>query len=252
MKNNMASVKLSAVVSFIMGIVFCTITYAWGELPRYEIKASFDPRQHTLEATQAVTFTNNSSKPVTNIYFHIYPHRTYSRDEISMLNRYAGYFKVTPYPEGFQPGGMDIKDVHSGSRRLSYIIEGADATILNVSLADELAPGESITIDMSYSVVIPHSYGRFGWHQNITVLTRWYPILSVLDDAGWHNYPYYIYHQPFFSDAAYYTLYMTVPHGQCVVSGGTPAEETPHEDGTKTVKFSSKIPDAGPGGWHFC
>jgi len=212
----MASVKLSAVVSFIMGIVFCTITYAWGELPRYEIKASFDPRQHTLEATQAVTFTNNSSKPVTNIYFHIYPHRTYSRDEISMLNRYAGYFKVTPYPEGFQPGGMDIKDVHSGSRRLSYIIEGADATILNVSLADELAPGESITIDMSYSVVIPHSYGRFGWHQNITVLTRWYPILSVLDDAGWHNYPYYIYSSAVFQRCGVlHTVYDCATRSMC-------------------------------------
>ncbi|HOU37186.1 MAG TPA: hypothetical protein PK562_07965, partial [Candidatus Omnitrophota bacterium] len=205
MKNSRVPEILSIWVCSV-GVILCYSCGAFAQPPRYDIKAALDPARRSLEATQSVTFTNNSSKPVENLYFHIYPHRRYTRAEARMMSRYAGYFKVDPFPAGFQSGDLSIRDIRCGGARLSYIIEGADETILNVTLPSSLEPGGSVTIEMSYSVVIPHSYGRFGWHRNVITLTRWYPILCVLDDAGWHKYPFYVYHQPFFSDAAYYSL----------------------------------------------
>lgn len=231
------------------GVILCACSGVFADPPRYDIKAALDPDRRLLEATQSVTFTNTSSKPVANLYFHIYPHRRYAKNEVRMMSRYAGYFKVDPFPEGFQSGDLRIKDIRCGGRSLSYIIEGADETILNVVLPAALDPGGSVTIEMSYSVIIPHSYGRFGWHRNVIALTRWYPILCVLDDAGWHTYPFYVYHQPFFSDAAYYSLAMTVPQSHQVVSGGVAGESSFNADGTRTVTFRCETPlrDLGVG-----
>ncbi|MFA5099366.1 MAG: M1 family aminopeptidase [Candidatus Omnitrophota bacterium] len=217
--------------------------------PQYDIHATVDITRHSINATQAVTFTNGSEHPVSSVYFHIYPHRRYTKNEMRIMNRYAGYFKVNPYPEGFQSGDLDIKSVRSFGAPLSYTIEGDDRTILNVALPRPLLPGQTINIDLEFSVQVPHSYGRFGWHKNIISLTRWYPVLSVLDNAGWHNYPFYIYHQPFFSDAAYYRLSLTVPQDQQVVSGCVPGKSTINPDGTKTVLFEKDLPmrDLGVG-----
>jgi hypothetical protein len=217
--------------------------------PRYDIKAAVDINKHSIQADQTVTFNNNSDKAVSQLYFHIYPNRKYTKEEMRTMNRYAGYFKVNPYPQGFQSGGMQIFGIRSGNEKLSYTIEGADQTILNVSLFRPLEPGQSVTLELSFAVQIPHSYGRFGWHKNIISLTRWYPQLSVLDSAEWHNYPFYIYHQPFFSDASYYKLAMTVPSDQQVVSGCVAGQVTENGDGSKTVLFDQSLPmrDLGVG-----
>lgn len=241
MKNRTAAYIVSAAVC-IAGIFGYPASGSAGEPPRYDIKAVLDPARHSLSATQTVTFTNNSKTAVENLYFHIYPHRRYTRAEVRKMNRYAGYFKVDPYPEGFQSGDLAVSRLRSEGADLSYIIEGDDGTILNVALGRPLAPGASVTVEMTFSVSIPHSYGRFGWHQNIISLTRWYPILCVLDDAGWHTHPFYIYHQPFFSDAAYYTLAMTVPQDYEVASGCAQGTPDVHADKTKTITFRQDLP----------
>ncbi|MDD5347157.1 MAG: M1 family aminopeptidase [Candidatus Omnitrophica bacterium] len=212
------------------------------ELPRYEIDATVDTAAHRITATQTVIYTNNSSAPLPALYFHIYPHRTYTRKEICSLYRYAGYFKVNPFPEGFQAGDLKLTSASSRSMPLTYTIEGTDRTILKVDLASPLAPGASIDVTLAFTVDIPHCFGRFGWHEGVITLTRWYPTLAVFDDEGWHNYPFYIYHQPFYSDAARYRLRLTVPRDETVVSGCSVVREEEQADGRKIVILESDAP----------
>jgi hypothetical protein len=212
------------------------------QMPRYEIDAEVDTASHKIKARQKVTFTNNTDKELTEIYFHIYPNRKYSESEKRFLARYAAYFKINPYPEGFQGGAFNINSISSDNQGLAYKIEGDDRTILKIELPGPLMPGFSIVIDMGYTVDIPHSYGRFGWHKNITSLLRWYPMLSVLDKDGWHNYPFYPYHQPYFSDAANYTCRLTVPRDEVVAHSGIAKSEAVNTDGTKTIEIESEAP----------
>jgi hypothetical protein len=253
MKTKAMVLRTGAAVLFFLAGALCVLCAraraADAAPPHYDIKATVDTARHSISATQSVTFTNGSDRPVSHLSFHIYPNRRYTKNEIRVMNRYAGYFKVNPYPEGFQAGGMEITAARSEGAPLPYIIEGEDRTILTVTLPRALLPGQTVTVDLAFSVQVPHAYGRFGWHLNIMALTRWYPVLSVLDKEGWHNYPFYIYHQPFFSDAAYYTLAVTVPRDQQVVSGCVPGRSTINPDGTKTVTFEKDRPmrDLGVG-----
>lgn len=211
-------------------------------LPRYEINASLDIQNRRVSAIQKVYFRNNTAVAVPSLYFHIYPHRSYTTDDIRMMNRYAGYFKVDPYPEGFQSGDLSVTEVFAGEAKLAYSVEGGDRTILKIDLYEPLLPGRSVEIEMRFLLDIPHSYGRFGWHKDIITLTRWYPILSVLDGKGWHTNPYYIFHQPFFSEAAYYKLVLTVPAGQKAVAGCPAVSSIANGDGTETVVFENDQP----------
>ena len=74
--------------SLVIGQLFiiCNLVFgAWNfvialEPPKYEINALIDTTNHKIEAKQKVIFTNNSDKEISEIYFHIYPHRKYESD----------------------------------------------------------------------------------------------------------------------------------------------------------------------------
>jgi hypothetical protein len=227
---------------FLLSILCFLSSVSFAEPPRYEIDATIDTAKHRIAARQKVIFTNNSTRQLDEIYFHIYPHRKYTQREIKFMYRYAGYFKINPFPEGFQGGDLKINAVSCDGRPLTYVIEGSDQTILKVALNAALAPNESREITLDFTVDIPHAYGKFGWHKDIATLVRWYPILSVFDEQGWHNYPFYLYHLPHFSDASYYTVNVTVPFGQKVAATGLVKEETDNSDGTKTVRIETEFP----------
>lgn len=212
------------------------------EPPRYEIDATIDTAHRTITAKERVSFTNTSDKAINELYFHIYPHRRYTQKEIGFIYRYAGYFKVNPFPEGFQAGDLRIESVASSGQALTYIIEGNDQTILKINLNASLEPLGSREIEIDFKLLIPHAYGKFGWHKELMTLVRWYPILSVLDKDGWHNYPFYIYHQPYFSDASYYKVSVTLPAKEKAVSSGSLKEEKLNLDGTKTLVLETEFP----------
>ncbi len=190
------------------------------EFPGYDIKAAVDAGKKELTAVQTVNYTNLTALPLNEVYFYIYPNREYSVEEKEFMLRYSAYFKVNPFPEGFENGGIDIRAVKSFGKDFSFQVEGKDRTLLKVVLPAPLGTGETVTLTLDYHVKIPHAYGRFGWHEDIIKLSRWYPVLCVLDENGWHLNPSYPFHRPFYSDAANYSVELTVPANQQVVHSG--------------------------------
>ena len=229
--------------SFFCVCFFSYVTDLYGyEHPAYIIQASIDDQTKSIFAHQKVLYTNNSQDILKEIYFHIYPNRHYTFQEINFMLRFAGYFKVNPYPEGFQQTSFKIQNIKSQEKFLDYSIEGEDKTLLKVLLPEPLLPGQCLTIQMDFSLNIPHAYGRLGWHQNIIQLSRWYPILSVYDQKGWHLYPFYPYHRPFFCEAATYTVELTVPQKMVVVHSGKFKEQKKIQKDTKLLKIQSMYP----------
>ncbi len=215
---------------------------AAGAQPRYEIRASVDTDEKTISAQQRVTYQNRSEAPLHEIFFHIYPNRRYSDEEKSFMMRYAGYFNVDAFPDGFPVPDMHFSDVRVNDIPGAFEIMGEDDTLLKVLLEQPLMPGEEAVVSMGFTLRIPHSYGRFGWIDDIFALSRWYPVLSVHDERGWNNPPFYPFHRPFFSDAAIYDVELTVAEDMCVIHTGTLDEERATGEGKKTLKISTRLP----------
>ncbi len=226
----------------VAGMMCFTSIAAAQEAAHYSIQANVDLANKKIHATQRVAYTNYSKGPFEEIYFHIYPNREYSLKEKSFILRYGGYFRVNPFPEGFHTGALQLHAIKLGDQTLSYHIEGKDKTILKVTLPKSLAPGERIEIDLDFSVDIPHvAYGRFGWHKDIVKLSQWYPILTVHNENGWNNHPFYPFHRPFFTEASTYSVQLNVPQKQVVVHSGQKQREEVSSDGTKTLFIETPL-----------
>ncbi|MDP2938642.1 MAG: M1 family aminopeptidase [Candidatus Omnitrophota bacterium] len=238
-KSSVSFITLCIICIFI----FLSTDFSFGfENPRYEIECSLDTNNHLLFAKEKVIFFNNSLEEVSEVFFHIYPHRQFTKEEKEFILRYAGYFKINPFAEGFQSGDLKIKSIKQGNLNLSYNFEGEDKTMLRVNLLKPLLPWQSLELTLDFDLEIPHSFGRFGWHKNIISLVRWYPILSVLDEEGWHNYPFYPFHQPYFSQASFYKLKLTLPKGEVVIHTGSLVKEINNQDTTKTILIETEFP----------
>jgi hypothetical protein len=211
-------------------------------LPRYEIDCFLDLDRLRLKARQKVTFTNNTDVPVEELFFHIYPNRKYSPQEKDFLTKYAGYFKINPFPQGFQSGRLSVTSATEYGDSLSYSVQGNDGTILKVDLNSALSPGDTVKVELEFQLDIPQAWGRFGHFKGIIALYRWYPQLAVLDEEGWHNYPFYPYHQPYFSQASFYKLKIRLDEELVVAHTGTIKDSHPNSDGTKTLLIETEFP----------
>ncbi len=241
----MSSLKKLALSS--LSFIFIALSFSFAqahgfEHPRYDITASVDVSQKEISAKQIVTFTNNSSRDIRELYFHIYPNRYYTPKEKQFMLFYAGYFKVDLFPEGFQRGRLHIQSVVNKGRPLKFEVTGKDQTLLKVPLNTPLKPGGSITVSMDFTVDLPHAFGRLGWHENIIMSSHWYPILSVHNEEGWNKNPFYPFHRPFFSEAAEYSVALTVPRDQVVIHSGFLRRETSQAPDTKILHIQSSSP----------
>ncbi|MEW5894632.1 MAG: M1 family aminopeptidase [Candidatus Omnitrophota bacterium] len=226
------------------GILFClssVFAHAEDSFPEYDIDAFVNVPEKRIEARQRIIFTNQTSADLNEVYFHIYPNRKYSPREIRTLFRYAGYFKVDPYPSDFQQGNLKINKVEWNGQQLPYQIEGEDQTLLMIPLKESLRSGETIVLSLDFAVDIPNAFGRFGWHDGIIKAAYWYPILSVQTEEGWDKTLFYPFHRPFFSEAAYYHVRVSVPEEYVVIHSGERASEEV-SDGHKTVTINTSLP----------
>ena len=88
------------------------------------------------------------------------------------------------YPNGFNEGYIDIKNILNNNNKMKYEIIGDKNDILEVKLDKLLKEGESIKIDLKYNVKLPNCLGRFGYGENTVNVTNWFPIACVYDDRG--------------------------------------------------------------------
>lgn len=212
---------------------------------RYDIEARFLPASKTVEATEKVSFANDTGHDLAEIHLRVYPNHRYSRQEKSNLYKYASYFRTDPAPDGFDAGSFELRSVGIGEasvQKAAFSFEGRDQTVLNVVLPQPLKNGAKITIHLGFSIRIPHKPGRYGWHRGTFALNRWYPLLSVYENGGWLDHPNYLLHMPYVSEAALYRLRLEVPQDYVVVSGCDEVVEERNADGERVISLSSSAP----------
>ena len=241
---NLFRTKIIICCAFILGgvFVFCPVCARAQNPDHYQIYASVDDSERMLTARQRVSFTNRQDRPINEAIFHIYPNRDYTPQEKSLLLRYAGYFKVDPFPQGFQSNHFSVHNVQAADgTELVFSIEGKDRTLLRVMLSRPLDPGQKMDLEMDFSFKFARSYGRLGWNDGIMKAAYWYPILAVQTAEGWDRSLFYPFHRPFFSEASTYRVELKVDQGQTVIHSGTFRSETT-DAGKKTMVLEASLP----------
>ena len=189
------------------------------DLPGYEIEAMVDLETLTVTGRQRVIYTNRHAMPLAEVYFNLYANAPRFGGEMTVIN--------------VAVNGQPIKAAYEKQRRA-----------LRVPLPTPLPPGERMSIEMGFSLRVPHlAENRFQvlvYSKDILSLAGWYPLLAVLDEAGWHlDYPRALIGEAIFCESAFYTVQLTVPQNLVVAATGVQVGETTHDDGMRTLTYRS-------------
>jgi hypothetical protein len=174
---------------------------------RYTMDVIFDDESKRLMCNQNIEYVNNTKTDLDKIYLHIYPN-AFSKKEFAPFEKEE---MKQAYPNGFNEGYIDLKNILNNDKKLEYKIKGDKNDLLEIKLGKQLNPGDKISIDMKYNVKMPNSEGRFGYGKNTINITNWFPIACVNDDRGWNLKGYEAVGDPFYSETSDFYVKILIP-----------------------------------------
>jgi hypothetical protein len=211
----------------------------------YVIDAKLDPSSRTITGSEVILWRNITTKPATELQFHLYWNAW--RDDRSTWLRETklGSRRAVPAVRPEERGRIDVTALGvRGSARadLTTVMRfiapddgnADDRTVLAARLPQPVAPGGSITIELSWTAQVPRTFARTGAIGNYFFIAQWFPKLGVLQDAGWNCHQFHNITE-FFSDYGSYDVRMTIPTGW--ILGATGVERERHDNDNRTTTY---------------
>lgn len=160
----------------------------WQQDVHYDIKAEISERSHVIDATEELTYWNNSPDTLTFVYFHLYQNAfqpgSYN-DNVHQNNGVKSRFGIY---ESMKLGTLIEKLEIKGKEPKTEL----DNTILKVYLDEPLYPGQSMTFNIKFKTFFDVGtmrrrmkiFNAYGYKHFDGV--HWYPRICVYDRKfGW-------------------------------------------------------------------
>jgi hypothetical protein len=206
----------------------------------YDIQARLRPETRTVEGRQLLTWTNDSDRPVSELFFHLYLN-AFKNNRTTFMTESGGSHR------GFS---LDRKNWGSITVRRIAIRDGADLTgtmtfvqpddgnpddqtVMKVSLPAPVAPQGTISLDIEFLSKLPKVFARSGFSGNFYMVGQWFPKIGVLWNGAWNCHQYHAYSE-FFADYGVYRVALTVPAEYVVGATGKRVGTVRNSDGSVT------------------
>lgn len=185
--------------------------FYWQNTANYDIHINFDPVSRSIQGTETIDYTNNSTDTLKQILFKLYPNL---------------YKKGTPRNMPVKPqdlnDGVSISSISIYDKSLDtskLVINGTNMIVRQFPVL----PGKTahFTINWSYTLN-KGSHIRTGEiDPGADFIAYFFPRIAVYDDIdGWNNYPYNG-TQEFYNDFCHFKVAITVPNKQVVWATGS-------------------------------
>ena len=186
----------------------------------YKIEVKLDDKNHVLRGFEMLSYKNNSSQTLEEIYMHVWPN-AYKNKETALaqqLKRNDGD-KIAKAEEK-DLGFIDSLDFKINGELVKWNYSEAHQDIVVLKLSEGLKPGESIEITTPFKVKIPSgSISRLGHIGQSYQITQWYPKPAVYDQNGWNAMPY-LNQGEFYSEFGSFDVKITIPANYVVGATG--------------------------------
>jgi hypothetical protein len=167
----------------------------WQQKADYLMDIDFDVKKHQFEGKQTITYTNNSSDTLYNLYYYLFFNAFQPNSmmdirsrSISDPDRRVGA-RISRLSED-EMGYQKIKYVKVDGQKQNFHIEG---TILEISLKDPILPNQTSRLELEFNAQVPIQIRRSGRDNKEGIdysMAQWFPKLCEFDKLGWHAYPY--------------------------------------------------------------
>jgi hypothetical protein len=217
----------------------------------YSIDVRLDHTSKTLTGRAVLTWRNTTTKPASELPFHLYynawrnSRSTWMRG--AAMGRRAGlpvnadawgWINVTAIrliTGASQPVDLD------GRRRFVAPDDGNvdDRTVLSVALPAPVQPGETINVELSWTAKVPRPVSRTGTIGSYYFIAQWFPKIGVLEESGWNCHQFHA-GTEFYADYGVYDVRMTVPKGWVLGASGVERGRTDNADGSTTHSYRAE------------
>ena len=167
----------------------------WQQEANYKIFVDINVKNNRYKGNQEIVYTNNSNDTLNKIFIHLYfnafkassdmAERLVSGDDIN--TRFDINLKeLKPEEEGY----LDVFNLKQDNTDVDSFVSD---TILEVTLANPLVPGQSSIFSMDFKGQVPITVRRAGRDSPMGVkfsMAQWYPKISEYDYEGWNTAPY--------------------------------------------------------------
>jgi hypothetical protein len=212
---------------------------------RYDIDATYDPKSHTLDASEVLTYRNLTGQPQSIFPFHLYlngfqPNSTFTREA-------HRDFPDEEWKSSYL-GAIDIKKFEvTGQGDLTNKLEFVspddhnpdDRTVAQVQLPRAIAPGESVEFRIQFHDKFPEVVARTGYKGTFTMGAQWFPKVGVWWHGAWNCHQFHDTTE-FFADFGLFDVKLTLPQNQIVGGTGLQTSSTNNPNGTKTLRFHAE------------
>jgi len=197
----------------------------------YELRASLDPQRHTLHGEGTIRWTNKSSVAVRELWVHLYLNAFKNQRSTFLTEPIGGFRGSEPVNDW---GAIDVQLLvlrsESGSEDLWSHVElrradSEDETDARVPLPRDVAPNETITLDVAWDDKIPTVVERTGYLGSFHMLGQWFPKIARLEpDGRWAHFAFH-HLAEFYADFGTYDVTLDVPEAFLIGATG-PAIDT--------------------------
>lgn len=237
-------------VLMLLGAAFCAASTAFAtsaplseRVVAYKIDANYDPRNHSLKATETLTYTNLTGQPLDRFPFHLYLNGFRPRSTWMAERR----------QEEMSPG----KDSEGSNVIKSLVVEGVgdltakihfihpdddnqdDQTVFEVQLPKPVPPGANVTFKIAFNAKFPEVIARTGYKRDFLLAGQWYPKVGVWWKGKWNCHQFH-HNTEFFADFGTYDVSVTLPKNFVIGATGVEVSDRPNADSTKTVSFHAE------------
>tara|TARA_B100000927_G_scaffold290512_1_gene289580 strand:- start:154 stop:1953 length:1800 start_codon:yes stop_codon:yes gene_type:complete len=167
----------------------------WQQEANYKIFVDINVKNNRYKGNQEIIYTNNSNDTLNKIFIHLYfnafkassdmAERLVSGDDVN--TRFDINLKeLKPEEEGY----LDVFNLKQDNTDVDSFVSD---TILEVTLANPLVPGQSSIFSMDFKGQVPITIRRAGRDSPMGVkfsMAQWYPKISEYDFEGWNTAPY--------------------------------------------------------------
>jgi len=216
----------------------------------YQIDAKLDAEKRIITATETLTYKNLTGQPQQTFPFHMYLNAFQPQSTFMTEVRLSGTRGTGP-DSGWDPkhfgsvtiSKLEIVGMGDLTGKMEFIQPDDrnvnDHTVFQVTLPKAVAPGESVTFQMSFQDQMPEVVERTGYKRDFLMAGQWFPKVGVWWKGAWNCHQFHS-NTEFFADFGTFDLKLTVPQNEVVGAAGDLVSTENHSDGTKTLAYHSE------------
>ncbi|MFX0556082.1 M1 family metallopeptidase [Maribacter sp. CXY002] len=175
-------------------------TNYWQQHVNYTMDVTMDVTNFQYDGTQKLVYTNNSPDVLHRVYYHLYFNAFQPGSEMDIrlqtiqdpdkrMITQDEKSRIAVLKEN-ETGFLHTTSLTQDGQKVDFNEEG---TVLVVTLAKPILPGEKTVFQMSFNGQVPLQIRRSGRNSSEGValsMSQWYPKLAEYDFEGWHADPY--------------------------------------------------------------